>query len=243
MTCVRSSSVELAVIIPTYNERENVLLLLDKLNTALAGVHWEAVVVDDNSPDGTWRVVSAAALADPRVRLLRRVGRKGLSSACIEGMLATPAPFVAVIDADLQHDETILPAMLTLLKTGSQDIVVGSRYCDGGGMDGWSESRIRASRMATDFAKAVTGLSIQDPMSGFFMLRREYLENCVTRLNGQGFKILLDLLMSSDAPARFKEIPYKFRLRQHGESKLSFKVIIDYFLLVIQKGFQRLLPR
>jgi len=239
MTCDNIPFKELAVIIPTYNEKDNVLLLLAKLQKALAGVEWEAIVVDDNSPDGTWQVVTQAARGDSRVRLIRRIGRKGLSSACIEGMLSSSADYLAVIDADLQHDETVLSTMLSLLKKGSLDVVVGSRYVDGGGMDAWPESRVRASRLATNFSKAVTGLLIQDPMSGFFMLRRGYFEGCAAALNGRGFKILLDLLMSSAVPPRFKEVPYKFRLRQHGESKLTMKVVLDYFLLVIQKGIQR----
>jgi dolichol-phosphate mannosyltransferase len=239
MTFLKTAPLELAVIIPTYNERANVLLLIDKLKTVLSGIRWEAVVVDDNSPDETWKVVLAAAQNDPGIRLIRRVGRKGLSSACIEGMLSTAAPVMAVIDADLQHDETLLPQMLGRLTHEAMDVVVGSRYIDGGGMDGWPASRVMLSRLATGFAKTVTGVLIRDPMSGFFMVRREYFETCVGRLNGRGFKILLDVLMSSPREPRFVEVAYRFRPRQHGESKLSFGVIVDYFWLVMQKGMQR----
>ncbi|OGS35964.1 MAG: hypothetical protein A2293_09195 [Elusimicrobia bacterium RIFOXYB2_FULL_49_7] len=239
MTCNKVSPIELAVIIPTYNEKDNIILLLEKLDVVLSKTAYEIIVVDDNSPDGTWNVVSKAAIKTPEIRCIRRIGRKGLSSACIEGMLSSTAPFLAVMDADLQHDETILPFMLEELKRGGLDIVLGSRYVNGGGMEGWAKSRIFASRAATDFAKAVTGISVQDPMSGFFMVRREYFESVVTRLNSRGFKILLDLLMSSHVPPRFKEIPYQFRLRHYGTSKLSVKVIMDYFMLVLQKGLQR----
>ncbi|NTV28821.1 MAG: polyprenol monophosphomannose synthase [Candidatus Omnitrophica bacterium] len=232
-------AIELAVIIPSYNEKANVGPLLEKLRAALAGIEWEVIYVDDNSPDGTAERVWEEARLDPRVRCLKRVGRRGLSSACIEGMLSTSAPFLAVMDADLQHDEAILPAMLSAIKSQGLDIVVGSRYVEGGGVKDWSAQRVAASQGATRFARALTGVQVLDPMSGYFMLRREFLQHCVHLLNGKGFKILLDLLMSAPGPVKFREIPYTFRLRQHGESKLTAKVVLDYFLLVLDKTCRR----
>ncbi len=233
-------TIELSVIIPTYNEHKNILILLEKLNIVLSSINWQAIIVDDNSPDRTWEAVLQMAVKDRRIQCIRRVGRKGLSSACIEGMLSSPAPFMAVMDADLQHDESLLPLMLKELKEGSLDIVIGSRYINGGGMEGWAESRKHASRLATNFTKMITGVSVQDPMSGFFMLNREFFESSMTRLNGRGFKILLDLLMSSCRIPRYKEIPFHFRTRQFGESKLSFFVIFNFFVLVAQKGLRRI---
>ncbi len=132
-----SGSAALTIVIPSFNERDNVPELLRRLDHVLANVAWEAVIVDDDSPDRTWAVVRGIALADPRVRCIRRVGRRGLAGACIEGILASSAPVVAVMDADLQHDEAILPSMLAAI-AGGADLVVGSRYVDGGSASGLS---------------------------------------------------------------------------------------------------------
>jgi dolichol-phosphate mannosyltransferase len=232
-------SCELTIVIPAYNERENIFPLLGRLRSALNDISWEVIFVDDDSPDGTATRVREAALDDPRVRLVRRLGRRGLSSACIEGMLASCAPFLAVMDADMQHDETIIPSMLKAVKSDGFDIAVGSRYVTGGGMENWSEDRKLKSLRATRFAQRLTGVELTDPMSGFFLLRRELLERALRHLNGRGFKILLDIMMSAPQPVRFKDIPYTFRLRQQGESKLTFKVVVDYFLLVFDKALRR----
>lgn len=232
-------AIEVAVIIPSYNERPNVKPMLEKLRVALNGIEWEVIYVDDNSPDGTAECVWEESRLDPRVRCLKRIGRRGLSSACIEGMLSTAAPFMAVMDGDLQHDETILPDMLGALRTGKVDVIVGSRYVAGGGIEDWALHRQAASRWATRFAQSVAGIQLQDPMSGFFMLRRDFFQKCVGQISGKGFKILLDILMSSREKVNVIEIPYKFRMRQHGKSKLTPKVILDYFYLVFYKICQR----
>jgi dolichol-phosphate mannosyltransferase len=122
---------ELCIVVPTFNERGNVRLLLAALEETLAGIDWEAIFVDDDSPDGTADEVRAVAREDRRVRCLQRVGRRGLASACVEGMMASAAPYLAVLDADMQHDETLLPAMLRLLREDGVDLVVGSRYVAG----------------------------------------------------------------------------------------------------------------
>ncbi len=226
---------ELSVIVPTFNERDNVTTLLRRLETALAGVAWEVVFVDDNSPDGTWDVVRGLARDDSRVRCIRRIGRRGLSGACIEGILASSAPCVAVIDADLQHDETQLPKMLALLQAGEADLVVGSRYIEGGRADSFDRQRAGASALATEVAKRVLRVKIADPMSGFFMIRRDRFEQLAPQLSTQGFKILLDIVVTARGDLRIKEIPYSFGARLHGESKLDSMVALDFLGLVLAK--------
>ena len=225
----------LSVIVPTFNERDNVTTLLQRLGVALAGVPWEVVFVDDNSPDGTWEVVRGLARQDCRVRCIRRIGRRGLSGACIEGILASSAPCAAVIDADLQHDETQLPKMLALLQAGEADLVVGSRYVEGGSADSFNKQRAGASALATEVAKRVLRVKIADPMSGFFMIRRDRFEQLAPQLSTQGFKILLDIVATARRDLRVKEIPYSFGARLHGESKLDSMVALDFVGLVLAK--------
>src|SRR6201991_1967015 len=146
---------ELSVVVPTFNERDNVTVLYRRLEATLAGISWEVVFVDDNSPDGTWEVVRGLARKDSRVRCIRRMGRRGLSGACIEGILASSAPYAAVIDADLQHDETQLAKMLALLQGNAADLIVGSRYIEGGSADSFNKQRAGASALATEVAKRV----------------------------------------------------------------------------------------
>jgi dolichol-phosphate mannosyltransferase len=226
---------EVSVVVPTFNERDNVTALFRKLETALAGIAWEVIYVDDNSPDGTWDVVRALAGADSRVRCIRRIGRRGLSGACIEGILASSAPCAAVIDADLQHDETQLPKMLALLQGGEADLVVGSRYIEGGSADSFDRQRAGASMLATEVAKRVLRVEIADPMSGFFMIRRDRFEQLAPQLSTQGFKILLDIVATARGSLRIKEIPYTFGSRMHGESKLDSMVALDFLGLVLAK--------
>jgi dolichol-phosphate mannosyltransferase len=226
---------ELSVVVPTFNERDNVIALFRKLETALAGRAWEVIYVDDNSPDGTWDVVRALARQDSRVRCIRRIGRRGLSGACIEGILASSAPCAAVIDADLQHDETQLPKMLALLQGGEADLVVGSRYVEGGSADSFDKQRAGFSMLATSVAKKLLRVEIADPMSGFFMIRRDRFEQLAPQLSTQGFKILLDIVATARGSLRIKEIPYSFGSRLHGESKLDSMVALDFLGLVLAK--------
>jgi dolichol-phosphate mannosyltransferase len=226
---------QLTVIVPTFNERDNVAKLYRKLEATLTGIAWEVIFVDDNSPDGTWNVVRELAESDTRVRCLRRIGRRGLSGACIEGMLASSTPFVAVIDADLQHDETQLPKMLALLQSGDAELVVGSRYIDGGSAGGLDRGRLGVSVAATMVAKRLLGIKISDPMSGFFMMRRDRFEQLAPSLSVQGFKILLDIVATARGNLRTAEVPFVFASRQHGESKLDSMVALDFFGLVLAK--------
>ncbi|MEK9283375.1 MULTISPECIES: glycosyltransferase family 2 protein [unclassified Bradyrhizobium] len=230
-----SRSPELSVVVPTFNERDNVTVLYRRLEATLAGIAWEVVFVDDNSPDGTWDVVRALAQHDSRVRCIRRIGRRGLSGACIEGILASSAPYAAVIDADLQHDETQLPKMLSLLVSGQAELVVGSRYIEGYKSEGFNKQRAGASALATEVAKQVLRVEIADPMSGFFMIRRDRFEQLAPKLSVHGFKILLDVVASAQGSLRAVEIPYTFGARQHGESKLDSMVALDFLGLVLAK--------
>jgi dolichol-phosphate mannosyltransferase len=229
------SLLQLSVVVPTFNERDNVTKLFRKLEAALAGVAWEVIFVDDNSPDGTSDVVRALALQDSRVRCIRRIGRRGLSGACIEGILASSAPYAAVMDADLQHDETQLPTMLALLQGGKAELVVGSRYVEGGSAASFNKQRADASALATEVAKRVLHVSIADPMSGFFMICRDRFEQLAPKLSTQGFKILLDLVATAGGELRTVEIPYNFGARLHGESKLDSMVALDFLGLVLAK--------
>ena len=226
---------QLSVVVPTFNERDNVTVLYRRLDATLTGIPWEVVFVDDNSPDGTWEVVRRLAQRDSRVRCIRRVGRRGLSGACIEGILASSAPYAAVIDADLQHDETQLPKMVALLQSGEAELVVGSRYVEGGSADSFNKQRAGASQLATEVAKRVLKVEIADPMSGFFMIRRDRFEQLAPQLSTQGFKILLDIVATAQGKLRTMEVPYTFGSRQHGESKLDSMVALDFLGLVLAK--------
>jgi dolichol-phosphate mannosyltransferase len=225
----------LSVVVPTFNERDNVRKLYDKLEAALNGIAWEVVYVDDNSPDGTWEVVRELAQQDSRVRCIRRIGRRGLSGACIEGILASCAPYAAVMDADLQHDETQLPKMLSLLQSGAAELVIGSRYIEGGSADSFNKHRASASAFATEVAKRVLAVEVADPMSGFFMIRRDRFEQLAPSLSIQGFKILLDVIATGHGRLKTVEVPYTFGSRLHGESKLDSMVALDFLGLVLAK--------
>jgi dolichol-phosphate mannosyltransferase len=237
-----TQGIELSIIVPTFNERDNVRELVYRLASCLSQVSWEVIFVDDDSPDGTADLVREISSQDRRVRCLQRLGRRGLSSACIEGMLSSAAPYLAVIDADLQHDETLLPQMLLTLRDSSTDIVIGSRYVSGGGIGEWDHMRALMSRFATWLSHLVLRAQLTDPMSGFFMIRREAFHKTVHTLSGLGFKILVDLFASSPRPLRFKELPYQFRNRQTGESKLDSRAAWDYLLLLLDKMIGRIMP-
>ena len=234
---------ELAVVIPTFNERANVPTLIAKLDQALAGRRWEAIFVDDDSPDGTAEAARELGRIDNRVRVIQRIGRRGLSSACIEGMCATAAPCVAVIDGDLQHDETLLPAMLDRLQgEAALDLVVGSRFVAGGGTGDWDRDRVAKSAFATKLSRRVLKGDLSDPMSGFFMIRTHIARTLSPALSAIGFKILLDLMTASPTPLAFAELPYTFRTRTEGESKLDHVVAMEYLIALYDRMFGRIIP-
>jgi dolichol-phosphate mannosyltransferase len=226
---------ELSVVVPTFMESGNIALLVERLDVALEGIEWEAIFVDDDSPDGTTALVKRFAAEDPRVRCLRRVSRRGLAGACIEGMLSSSAPYVAVMDADLQHDETLLPRMLARLKRGDADMVVGSRYIEGGSANVLSKRRNVLSRAAGSLTRALTRVELTDPMSGFFMMRRDRFDPIAGLLSERGFKILLDIVLSAKGRLSIVEEPYVFGSRIHGESKLDAQVALDFLGLLLTK--------
>jgi dolichol-phosphate mannosyltransferase len=235
-------ALELGIVIPTYNEIENIPLLLAALEKTLRGIEWEVVFVDDNSPDKTAALLRFLGLTNRRVRVLERIGRRGLSSACIEGMLATPAPYIAVMDADMQHDESILPMMLERMKSENLDVLVGSRKIEGGSMGEFARKRVWLSDLGTRISKLVCRCDVSDAMSGFFMVDRAYFQQVVPGLTGAGFKILVDLLSSSPSPPRLSEVPYHFRNRQLGESKLDINVELEYLYLLVDKVIGKWVP-
>lgn len=227
---------------PTFNEADNVGMVVERLDACLGDHRWEVIFVDDDSPDETAGEVRRLAQSDGRVRCVQRLNRRGLSSACIEGMLASSAPYIAVMDGDLQHDESLLPGMLNALKADDLDIVVGSRYVSGGDAEAFTRDRARKSRVATRLSRMVVPDELRDPMSGFFMIRREAFEASMRQLSGIGFKIMMDLFASSPGPMRFREFPYSFRTRSQGESKLDNQALWDYGMLLLDKLFGRYVP-
>ena len=226
---------DLCVVIPTLNERENIALLLERLRGTLAGIRYEVIVVDDDSSDGTSAEVRRLSRAQDGLHVLHRIGRRGLASACIEGMLATSATFIAVMDADLQHDEAILPEMYRRISAEDLDLVVGSRNVEGGSMGEFARWRVRLSRLGRKLSGVERYRALTDPMSGFFVVRRRFFERIAHRLTGYGFKILLDIVLSSGGSIRIGEVPYHFRRRQYGQSKLDLIVGLEYLELLLDK--------
>ena len=232
---IAQTTLQLSVVLPTYKERGNVAELVARLDRALAGIGWEAIFVDDDSPDGTADAAKAIAQVDRRIRCLRRVGRRGLAGACIEGILSSSAPFVAVMDADLQHDETVLPKMLARLERDEADLVVGSRYVAGGSASSFGEARGFISRLATILTRRTLGTPVSDPMSGFFAMRRDRFEEVADQLAPVGFKILLDIVTAA-SHLRVAEEAYAFGKRQEGESKFNAQVGLEFLGLLLAKA-------
>ncbi len=227
---------DLTMIVPTFNERANVARLVERLRVVLDGVRWQAIFVDDDSPDGTAEAVKAIAAVDPRIQCIRRVRRRGLAGAVVEGALASAAPFVGVIDGDMQHDEALLPRMLEPLRTGQADLVIASRYLDAPTVvEGLSPLRSLGSRFANRLGRLVLRQAVTDPVSGFFMIRRELVDRVAPRLATEGFKILFDLIASQPQALRIVELPYSFREREAGGSKLDKRVVVDYLGLLLSK--------
>jgi dolichol-phosphate mannosyltransferase len=238
---IDAAPLELTVVIPTLNEAGNVEALLEKLGVALAGVEWEAIFVDDGSTDGTPELLTSIAQSDRRVRLIRRIGRRGLSSAVVEGALASTAPTIAVIDADLQHDERILPNLHRAIAEG-HELAIGTRYASDGSTGEWDDKRLRISRFATALASPIMKTPLSDPMSGFFAVRRDILLAAAPRLSNVGYKILLDLVASSPRPLKLAEVGYTFGSRRSGESKLDEMVALEYIELLLDKTVGRFVP-
>lgn len=237
-----SDPCRLSLVVPTYNERANIARLIAAVAQVMDGLDWEIIVVDDDSPDRTFEEVRRLAARDRRVRCLRRVGRRGLSSAVIEGALAASGEVIAVMDADFQHDERVLAAMYRKLEETGADVVVATRYDGEGGVGEWNAGRQMMSRLATWASQMVGGHRTTDPMSGFFMFRRDLLDEVVYDLSAQGYKILLDILASTRRPLRVEEVPFVFRVRTEGQSKISAMVIAEYATLLVEKLSRGFVP-
>lgn len=225
-----------SIIVPTYREAENVAPTVAAIERALGDIAWEIIFVDDDSPDGTVAAVRSLGERDGRVRVIRRVGRRGLAGAVIEGMMASAADIVAVIDADLQHDEALLPKMLGAIEAGNADLVIATRYAQSGdAQGGFSTLRRNASTLATRVSNLLLKTNVSDPMSGFFMIRRDAIDGIAPNLATGGFKLLLDILASAPESLKIVEMPYQFRPRQLGTSKLDALVIADFLGLLLSK--------
>jgi len=237
-----TSPLELAVVLPTFCEATNVARMVEALKRSLEGIAWEAVFVDDHSPDGTATTLREIARTDQRIRVIERLGRRGLASACIEGMLAVSAPLIAVMDADLQHDPALLPRMLDRIRGSEFDIVIGSRFMAGGGTGSWNRHRLARSRLGARLSKIVLRAELTDPMSGFFMVRADVARRIVPKLSGIGFKILLDLFTAAEPSLRYAELPYQFALRGAGESKLDQVIALEFLIALYDRLFGRIIP-
>ena len=232
-----NKDIALTIVVPTYNEKLNVRPLVSLLDKALVDINWEVVFVDDDSPDGTADEVRELARTRLDVRVIHRIGRRGLSGACIEGILSSAAPYVAVMDGDLQHDETVLISMIASFNADPElNLVIGSRNVEGGSSgNGLSGIRSFGSDMATVMARKLLKIRVQDPMSGFFMIKLESFREVVGELQRQGFKILTDLLSASRGGWKIKEIPFVFKERQYGQSKMDSAVTLEYFGLILAR--------
>jgi len=227
------TDLDVSIIIPTLNERENLPVLIGKLQEAMEGRRYELVIVDDDSEDGTWQVAEEFSQRYGNIRVIRRINRKGLSSAITEGFLLGKGKYVAVLDADLQHDHALIGAMLE--EIGDCDLVIGSRYMNQKSVPGWDSWRSRLSRAGTMMAQKLLKQKISDPMSGFFMIRRKIIQEIAPQLFDQGYKILFDILISRP-DLKIKELPYDFKARLYGTSKLTAAVMFDFADLLISRA-------
>ena len=232
----------ISVVVPTYREAANIAVLFERIKVALDGLPWEMIVVDDDSPDGTSQVAFALAASDPRLRCLRRVNRSGLAGAVVEGWMSSSADFVAVIDGDLQHDETILPKMYAALADGHYNLAIGTRMSDATAEGGLSPARQKLSHLGAWFFRRIAGAAVSDPMSGFFMIHRDIVARLAPRLSPDGFKILVDVILCAGGGLNIVEAPYVFRRRLAGESKLTPLVAIDFLGLVVHHASAGVLP-
>jgi dolichol-phosphate mannosyltransferase len=233
---VAGSAPDVTVVVPTFNEVANVAIVIERLRVALSGLDWETIFVDDDSPDGTAAEVRRFGETDRRIRCIRRIGRRGLAGACIEGMLASQATYIAIMDCDLQHDEAALVTMLDMIRSENLDLVVASRYTDGHAVQGFRRSRARLSAWATKLTTTLVSAALTDPMSGFFVIRRTVFERLSPRLSSQGFKILIDIVATAHGRMRVGETPYVFRERLHGKSKFDGQVVLAYVTLLLAKS-------
>lgn len=232
----------LSIIVPILNEAKNIPILVDRVSASLAQIDWELIFVDDDSSDQSRAQLIALSSVNPRVRFLTRIGRQGLSTAVIEGALSSARDYIAVMDGDLQHDEAVLPKMLSCLSNNEADIVIGSRFLEQSSLGEFTAKRERMSRVGNWLSQTIIKTKLSDPLSGFFMLERTLFENVVHKLSGTGFKILLDILSTIKKPIKVKELPFQFGTRVHGESKIDSLVTLEFGLMLLDKWFGRIVP-
>ena len=231
----------LSIVIPTYNEKDNISKILEMLSLALGNVQYEIIFVDDNSPDGTANEVKIYMRKFSNLHLIHRIGRRGLSGAIIEGVFAAKSEIVAVMDCDLQHDESKLLEMMDLFsKSTSLDLVIGSRFTEDGEISDKAFSKIRelGSKVTTLLIKKFMQIKSTDPLSGFFMVKRETFLKYSDNLQTQGFKVLADFLAMSGKFIEIEEVGYKFKNRIAGESKMSLLTVLELFSLVLSQIFK-----
>ena len=235
----QAQNTKFALVIPTLNEAGNIQTVMERACAALAGIsgHWEILVVDDDSHDATPDIVAEFARSHDRVRLVTRRGEKGLAGAITYGWSQTDAELLGVMDADLQHPPEVLPTLLTAVHNGA-DIAIASRYVQPNSMDGWNPVRKLLSRIGVLASASVRRreLQVKDPLSGFFIVRRE----CIQGIEFQktGFKLLLEIL----AKGRIKsvaEVPFQFASREHGSSKANAMTGVHYLSLLLKLSFKR----
>ena len=231
----------LSIIVPTYNEAKNILPFLKAVKSAVRIKDFEIIFVDDNSTDRTYKIVKDLSKKFSMVRCIRRIGRRGLSSAVIEGCLSSSSKFLLIMDADLQHDENKICKMLDLIENENLDLVIGSRFLTESKTVGMSKARNKISKLANFLANKISGVYLSDPMSGFFIIKRSTFEEVVSDLSGIGFKILLDIFSSSKKQLKFKEIQFTFKPRKFGDSKLDTLVIWEYFMMLWDGKFGKII--
>ena len=223
--------VKISVVVPTYNEKENLLQFVDELKSTLGeSIDYEIIVVDDNSPDGTGKVAEELSRKNHFIKVIHRPEKMGLASALIDGFKECGGDFVLVSDADLQHSPALIKTFLEEVNRGA-DLVIASRYIAGAETNGWSPLRKIVSKCATAFAHIFLPKTrrINDPISGYFMLRKEMLLR--NRLTGISWKLLLEILVNGGFQ-KVVEVPYVFRPRINGKSKLKLREFFDYLILI-----------
>ena len=233
----------LSIIAPTYNEAQNIEPFILAVKKAMKNFRdYEIIFVDDNSQDKTYEVVKRYSKKYKNIRCIRRIQRRGLSSAVIEGCLSSSSDFLVIMDADLQHDENKILEMIRIQKIYNLDIVVGSRFLKKSFTSALSRKRNFISKFANWLANKISRVELSDPMSGFFLVKREIIENHAPKLTGLGFKILLDIFSSAGNKVKYKEISFNFKTRKFGESKLDTLVVWEYLLLLWETRFGKLIP-
>ena len=234
--------IDVSLILPARNEAANIANAISKASEVLSDYNFEIIVVDDDSPDGTADIVRQIAARNFRVRCLHRIGRRGLASACIEGALAASGRVIAIMDADLQHDEGILPELVSSIIDSRADLAIGTRYVEHGGMGDLSEDRAAKSEFATALASRFLKADLTDPMSGFFAVSAERFRKAIPNMTGRGFKILLDFVFADKGELRIHEVPFVFRSRQEGESKLDSANAVQFLMMLYDRAFGHIIP-